>query len=116
MKHLLLISILSFIVLIFNPYLSDEVLACSGGCIGCTRMDIENDLGENTIVVRGSGIRNQDSADVFVSEYLVGEPDYRYLRVFYYGDGHYNAARIGTISVVAARVQSIRQMKKPTMS
>lgn len=94
MRRWLLIYILPFTVLLFNPYLSDSALACSG-CVGCTWMDIENDLGENTIVVRGSGVRNQDSATVFVAEYLVGEPDYPYLRVFYFGNGHNNAARIG---------------------
>ena len=95
MKRWLLIYIFPFIALVFNPYLLDEVLACSGGCAGCTWMDIENDLDENTIVVRGSGLERESYLRVYVSEYIVGEPDYSPLRAYFFGKGAVNASRIG---------------------
>jgi hypothetical protein len=92
MKRWFLIYLLLFLFLLFN--VSAVVLACSG-CAGCPWMDIENDLGENTIVVRGSGNSYSDRLSVHVSEYLVGEPDYPYLRVYYAGEGQGNASLMG---------------------
>lgn len=92
MKMRLVIYLLPFLLLFFN--ISTIIVACSG-CAGCTWMDIENDLDDNTIVVRGTGATKSDLTVIRVSEYLVGEPDFPSLRVFYYGKGHKNASSMG---------------------
>lgn len=92
MKRWLLVCMLPCLFLVFN--VSAVVLACSG-CPGCTWMDIENDLGEDTIVVHGSGFELESRLFVYVSEYIVGEPDYSPLRVYFFGKGAVNASRMG---------------------
>ena len=95
MKRWILIVALPFFLLFMEA--STVVLACSG-CAGCTWLDIENDINDQTLVVRGTGEMRGNGAIVFVSEYLVGEPAEPYMFVYYFGDGHINASSMGYYS------------------
>lgn len=89
---MLCIPLFVFLIVTFSP--QHTALACSGGYPGPI-LNLETDLGEGVIVVRGTGTFSDGKGSVVVNQYIIGEPDYILLRLLYYGKGRRAAIEAG---------------------
>lgn len=89
---MLCIPLFVFLIVTFSP--QHTALACSGG-YPVSILNLETDLDEGVIVVRGTGTGRVGKGEVHVKEYIIGEPDYSLLRLLYYGKGRLTAESVG---------------------